>query len=81
MEKRDELGDHVGCGGECVDLLIWNVGEVAAEELADACPVVLERAGAAVGQVDQDHAPVVSCRSRRTSPCCSSALTRLVIVG
>ena len=53
------MGERLGCGGECLDLLIWDFGEVAAEQLADACPVVLERDETAVGQVDQDHTSVV----------------------
>src|SRR5258706_15079544 len=59
LKERDELAHCFGCSGERLDLLVWNLSEVAAEQLAGACPVVLERDGTAVGQVDQDHAPVV----------------------
>ena len=59
MEERDELAHRFGCFGERFDLLVWNLGEVAAEQLAGACPVVLECDGTVVGQVDEDHAPVV----------------------
>ena len=59
LEQRYESGQCVGRGGECLDLLVRDLGEVAPEQLADARPVVLERDGTVVGQLDQNHTPVV----------------------
>ena len=68
------MGERVGCASECLDLLVWDFGEVAAEQFTNTCPVVLERGGAIAGQVDQDHAPVASLSVAAPSvPRCSEA--------
>jgi hypothetical protein len=59
LKESDELGDRVGRAGERLNLLVWDLGEVGAEQLARAGAVVLERAGTDVGEVNENHTPVV----------------------
>src|SRR6266446_2827613 len=59
LQERDKLGERLGRGGELVDLLICDLGEVGAECFSDPFAVGLEREAPALGQVDEDDAPVV----------------------
>ena len=59
LQESDELGDRVGRAGKRLNLLVWDLGEIAAEQLARAGAVVLERGGTDVSELNEYHTPVV----------------------
>src|ERR1700735_4175242 len=54
LQDVDELRERLGGGGERLDLLVCDLGEVPAENGAEPSAVILERVVPAFGQGDED---------------------------